>query len=187
MDMGTAGTIEAWVWSEGVDGMVFNKWREIQEDKQLVVLGGGVSGFAWDGGAGGYVDSGTCVLPEGAWAHAAFVWDGTGRRIYVDGELCGSDSVVLDVRNSTGPAHIGGIYRDSQQVPPMQGFLRQVRLSGVARYSTDFTPADLSTDADTLALWALDEAAGTSAADGSGNGNTGTISGATWAPVPCTP
>lgn len=66
-----------------------------------------------------------------------------------------------------------------------QGQLNWVRISNIARHTSNFTPPSLTTcppaDANTVLRLALDEGSGTTANDTSGNSNNGTITGATWA------
>ena len=68
------------------------------------------------------------------------------------------------------------------------GLIDEVRLSSVARYTSDFVPAPrLSADQDTVALWSFD-GEGDVAQDSSGNGHHGVIVGATRSSVaPCAP
>ena len=60
----------------------------------------------------------------------------------------------------------------------------EVRISSSVRYAASFVPARrLNVDATTVALWHLDEGGGTTFADASGNGHTGTLGvGTGWAP-----
>ena len=57
-----------------------------------------------------------------------------------------------------------------------------MRITRRARYGgASFVPSPiLSADLDTVALWRFEEYAGTIAHDESGNGNDGTVHGATW-------
>lgn len=60
------------------------------------------------------------------------------------------------------------------------------RISSNARYSGTFTPDwGWTDDSNTLALWNFGEAAGTTLGDSSGNGNNGTVVGATWTEGDC--
>ena len=56
------------------------------------------------------------------------------------------------------------------------GLIDEVRISKVARYDKDFTPAKrFEPDADTLALYHFDEGQGDVLKDSSGNGHHGKI------------
>jgi hypothetical protein len=68
----------------------------------------------------------------------------------------------------------------------LRGFYSEVRLSDVARYTADFTPAPhLTADADTIGLWKLDEGSGNVADDASVLDNPGAIKGSEWQLAPC--
>jgi hypothetical protein len=63
------------------------------------------------------------------------------------------------------------------------GVIDEVRLSNVIRYTTGFTvpSGPFTADTNTAGLWHLDEGSGTTTADASGKGNTGTLqAGPTW-------
>src|SRR5262245_61746864 len=63
------------------------------------------------------------------------------------------------------------------------GIIDELRISKVARYTTNFTPqATFKPDGDTLALYHFDEGAGDVLADASGNGHHGKIVNAKWVP-----
>ena len=67
---------------------------------------------------------------------------------------------------------------------PVTGTMDEVRLSKIARYTDTFSPAcGWTTDANTVALWHLNEGRGTTVTDSSGHGHNGTLHGAptpTW-------
>ena len=66
--------------------------------------------------------------------------------------------------------------------------MNEVRISKVARYDKDFTPAQrFEPDADTLALYHFDEGSGDELKDSSGNGHHGKIVGAKWVKAEGTP
>jgi hypothetical protein len=57
----------------------------------------------------------------------------------------------------------------------------EVRISSTVRYTGAFVPqTSFTPDATTQALWHFDTGRGLTAFDSSGNGNHGTINGATW-------
>ena len=64
------------------------------------------------------------------------------------------------------------------------GLIDEIRISKIARYTTDFTPAKpaSSPTADTLALYHFDEGAGDVLTDSSGNNHHGKIVNAKWVP-----
>lgn len=186
LSFGGEGTIEAWFIKEeaGKDGFLFNKWEFAAEDKLLGVMNGLIVGFTFPVGNGFL--AGATAVPVGKWTHAAFVFSAAGSTVFRDGVADGTSTAMGSPGNSNAPARIGGIFRDGSQFAPMRGFIADVRISDIARYTATFVPPrKLATDANTKAHWKLDEGTGTTANDASGNANTGTITGATWAPVAC--
>jgi hypothetical protein len=60
----------------------------------------------------------------------------------------------------------------------INGLIDEVRISNIARYSSDFSPENsFESDENTIALYHFDEGVGTNVFDLSGNGNDGTIYG----------
>jgi hypothetical protein len=63
----------------------------------------------------------------------------------------------------------------------LYGNISQIRISNNKRYESNFSPnTTLSADANTVGYWNFNEGTGTTIIDLSGNGNDGTINGATW-------
>jgi len=135
-------------------------------------------------------------LTLGTTHHLAYVYDGSEERLYLDGQLQESRSATGNVGDGSGLPHIGAIFRDGSISSSFIGYLDTLRISDIARYTTDnFSPliGDLNSDNNTLLLYNFTESLGSSTVfDLSGNGHTGTLgagfSGATSptfsAPVP---
>jgi hypothetical protein len=64
--------------------------------------------------------------------------------------------------------------------PPDNVIHTQENVSSGTQITYTWSNPVLQADANTVALWHFDEGAGTTTADASGNGNDGTINGATW-------
>lgn len=111
--------------------------------------------------------------------HIAAVWDGSVLSLFKNGVKYGS-TAALSGGNTGNPAidfMIGG--NASNRALP--GTIDQPRLSNNARYSATFTPAVLTSDANTIDMWQLNEGSGTTSTGV--NGNMGTLSGTalpTW-------
>ena len=106
--------------------------------------------------------------------HVAGVYDGVENRLYVDGKMVRSNQ--KDAKGKPVPkkkytlGDLGFI-----------GLLDEMRISKVARYDKDFTPAKrFEPDKDTLALYHFDEGSGDELKDSSSNGHHGKIVGAKW-------
>jgi Concanavalin A-like lectin/glucanases superfamily len=70
-------------------------------------------------------------VEDGAWHHAAISWDGTVKRIYIDGQLAGEGAAVL--AGSTGASIVVGNDLDGGAViHPFTGMLHDLRLYGRA-------------------------------------------------------
>ncbi|MDA1054559.1 MAG: hypothetical protein O3C40_29360 [Planctomycetota bacterium] len=119
----------------------------------------------------------------GQLVHLAGVFDGSHVKLFVDGILQ-DDSVKLDghLNPSTMPITIGANPGRSFTVTNFfHGVIDEVRISKVARYSGNFTPASRFTpDDDTMALYHFDEGQGEIVHDASENGHHGLIQNATW-------
>jgi formylglycine-generating enzyme required for sulfatase activity len=121
------------------------------------------------------------------WWHLAVTMDETEYAIYIDGQLEASGTLA-DASNEGAYAPAIAVTDCINNVglcPYKYGYselsLSTIRISDNIRYGSDFTPASfLTDDANTAALWLIDEGAGSSIDDSSGNGWNGTVNGATW-------
>ena len=112
----------------------------------------------------------TTVLASGQWYHLAATYGGGSIRTYVNGVASTATSAGTLTQ---GPSvSIGGL----AGYPYYNGVIDEIRVSNVARYTGNFTPpGTFGNDANTLALWRLDELSGQTAADASASGNTVTL------------
>ena len=129
---------------------------------------------------------------DGEWHHWMLYNDVlaiTGSKVYVDGTL-------LDVSSyhSTGtllthsqPLTIGSYQNNStNEGRHFSGSIKEFsvfpgdKTSNASTYYNNGTPYDVTNEADLQGYWRMDENQGTIAYDSSGEGNNGTIDGATW-------
>jgi hypothetical protein len=117
-------------------------------------------------------------VPRHQLIHVAGVYDGQAEiRFYVNGQLQ-SRTPAQSVKPSPLPVTLGNNYLGGAG---FLGRMNEVRISKVARYDTDFTPAKrFEPDGDTIALYHFDEGEGAVLKDTSGNGHHGEIVGAKW-------
>lgn len=122
-----------------------------------------------------------CSTPSlNTWTHIAASYDGTTLRLYKNGTLC--NSAVITVVNTTAENFLIGQASFPNGNYPMK--VDDVRVSNVARYTSNFTPqtTQFETDVSTKLLYHFDENGDDprntgKAIDASGNGNHGTITG----------
>ena len=128
----------------------------------------------------------TYPIPYNQWMHVAGVYDGSELRLYVDGNLIASEAFsgpISDSRNEdiVVNRHVWASGSSSR----LSGYLDELRISGVARYSDNFAPPafDFSSDDQTLGLWHFDSSTGLMLDDSdyghhgtpSGTGSTGAV------------
>jgi len=184
-NMSSSTTIEAVVkfdTSSSGGGMIYNQWRNFQEDKA----------FAFDATSNqlvGYLNIGSPVFAGGPvgldkWRHLAYVYDGSEERLYVDGQLVASQSSSGDIPDGTSGRQtvIGAI--DRSVAPPdffrnsFIGEMESLRISSVTRYSgASFTPhsGDFLLDSDALLIFNFDETPGSNSVTDLVSGAVGTF------------
>jgi len=188
LDLGTEYTLEAWIYPsvENASGRVFTKWVQSAEDKSLYLSDGFVRVTVFGSAAGGDVSlQGSYPLAGGSWHHVAVSVGGGTARLFVDG-IDDVDSPVIPAApaNQSSPIWLGSAFRDGAQQPGLQGYISDVRVSSIARYTTSFLPElGLAADVNTLALWHIsDGAPATTVADNGPQSLTGAIGElSTWA------
>ena len=177
---GSVLTVEAWV-----------KVNELERGNQTIVSKG------FRGSSLGYMirinhlDSLTFDIGDGSgcsasdafpisklneWVHVAGVYSSPNSVLYLNGSAFASNNSTCSLGSTDDDLHIG-----SMTTAFFFGHIDEVRVSSVARYSTNFIPEDeFSSDQDTLGLWHFDEGTGNTTTDSSPNGNDGTLEGPTW-------
>jgi len=122
--------------------------------------------------------------------HVAGVYDERGRmRLFVDGKPQNQPLELWSPAPTAVPnenLQIVAAKNDPLRIGMYDyvGMLREVRVSQGVRYESEFTPQRrLTADADTLALYHLDENTGDVLKDSSGHGHHGKIVGAKWVRV----
>ena len=119
-------TIEAWFNIRSV-GDELN--TILANDEYEIHISGASKIFVWDNGADSF--EGTTTIQTNIWYHVAFVNDGTGRRIFLNGILDGQSESSSPLGNAPQELWIGN---DPQ--PPSRhfsGLIDEVRIWNVAR------------------------------------------------------
>ena len=123
---------------------------------------------------------------EPRWYHIAYVWDTEdSMRVFIDGKMSqdiepnSEGEVCLPVYGGVQQIVIGSgaVNLLDSRYETFRGTIDEVRLSAIARYKSDFTPATQPFEVDgyTVALWHFDEGSGDIAEDATGNGFTGLL------------
>lgn len=107
--------------------------------------------------------------------HVAAVRSQGQVRLYVEGILVAFDEAPERLADSQSSFIIGDKF---------SGWLEDIRISNVSRYSSNFTPGErLEPDDGTLALYRADEGEGATLQDSSGHGHQANLTGAQWSKV----
>jgi hypothetical protein len=131
----------------------------------------------------GYQESALIELTIGAWTHMAITLDSTSVKLYLNGILAATLTrtagatmgALNDIALGGHGAKGGGVYSDYRLY---DNALTQAQVLTDMYTPLNWTPS-VSVPASTVE-WAADEGTGTTVADSSGNGNTGTASSAGW-------
>ncbi len=122
--------------------------------------------------------------------HVAGVWDGKELALYFEGKLVsrGTKGTFPTKHRHASKSVLGAaiLVEGGRERPKWfcRGTIDEVRISSTARYANDFTPPKRhEPDAQTLALYHVDEGQGDVLPDASGNGHHGKIVGAKWVRV----
>ena len=117
---------------------------------------------------------GNTTVTTGVLHHVAGVFDGSQLRVYLDGLQDGSKASTFAPRSGTTNLEVG-ISGGLAFAFPFSGLIDEARVSTGAVYTANFTTQGcLTASAQTKGLWKFD---GQTAADSSGNGNTGSLQG----------
>jgi Concanavalin A-like lectin/glucanases superfamily len=145
--------------------------------------------------------SGRTDDPVGRWSYLTLVYDGSMLRLFLNGDQVASQRTTGAVKSTGSPLWLGGNHPYGEY---FDGLIDEARV-----YDRALTEAEIRVDMETpvaaggaagerpnlvpgsravrsptagpVAAYSFDEATGSSAGDRSGNGNVGTVTGATWA------
>jgi hypothetical protein len=123
--------------------------------------------------------------PVDRWSHLAVTYDGLTLRLFVDGTQVSRRAITGTILRTSHPLWIGGNRPYGEyfggMIDEVRVYDRALSPSQVkAEMSTPIVSGRISTAAGLVGAYAFDAGSGTVAADASGNGNAGTIRGATW-------
>jgi hypothetical protein len=122
------------------------------------------------------------AAPLGQWLHLVGTFDGTDVKLYVNGALQFSSPHSGTLQTDTTGLTIGANYNDAAHTAQevFNGKIDEVNVYAQALTAQDVAALYVTKSGPIVRL-ALDEGTGTTAADSSGNGNSGTLqNGASW-------
>ncbi|MEP6663109.1 MAG: LamG domain-containing protein, partial [Verrucomicrobiota bacterium] len=151
----------------------------------VVVQNGRLRGFYLRSFASIALDvTSTAIVADGAWHHAAMVVDVSGGKLFLDGTNVGTGtwSGTPGATTSVEPLQIGRYYNYAQR---FSGTIDEVAVWNRALTTNEILLQKnlllAGNEANLVAYWRLDEGTGTTTADASGLGHTGTLlSNAVW-------
>jgi len=124
------------------------------------------------------------AVNEGQWHHVAGTYDGQYIKLYIDGNLITETAFSADVNWDQGTQYGPSIGGGNDQCPTFDG-----NISEMSFWNTSLTQEQIQSNLDTellgseeglVAHWNFNEGEGTTLNDLTGNGNHGTINGASW-------
>ena len=138
-------TAEAWVrpaTNSGVLG-IFSK-RSFTSESGLEFVCYALNGYSYlvvseNGTNWSYNSAGSEAIPADQWTHVAFVKNGTSVAVYVNGALSQSGTLGGNVYDGNESFFIGSGGYDGHL---FDGYIDEVRVTKVARYTAAFTPPD---------------------------------------------
>ncbi len=140
--------------------------------------------------------TGTTVVTSNVWHHAAATYDGTTWNLYLDGNLDKTLAINAPANTAVTSATAIGSALTTAGVAAgfFQGQIDEARIWSTARSQGQIQSTmntEIGATAGLAGLWHMNEGSGTTTADASGGGNTGTLTaGPTWvagAPFDTTP
>jgi len=120
------------------------------------------------------------------WYYVSATYDGTTMRMYVDGILQSETRTISSpIDTGTGESLIGslgsGVYRMNGSIDDVRIYNRALSQSEISKLYTSGTAIRKQvSNSGLVGYWSMNEGRGNKATDSSGQGNTGTITGATW-------
>ncbi len=178
-------TVEAWIRPDSLSSSemgIAGTWDDVSGNNRtyfLWILNGKASFYVAHNGGGDFANvNGVTALQVGTWYHIAGTFDGTNLRIYVNGVLEGTTTSAGAINTNSKPFFIGRQDAgDGNRY--FAGAIDDVRVWSTARSASaiqaNMGDALVGNEAGLAGYWKLDEGSGTTTADATANGNTGTL------------
>ena len=180
----SAGTVSMWIKldSTSINGVLIKADVDTNNQLGMAYLNSTTKmRFQYKaGGTNTKIDHSVSIENDGNWHHVVVTWDTSADQLkgYIDGSQVGSTVTGLGTWSGTINAFRVGAnsIADNSYV---NGHIDQVAIfTSVVSASTLYnsgTPYDLSSISNLVGYWEMNEGSGTSVADSSGTGNTGTL------------
>ena len=180
----SAGTISMWIKldSTSINGVLIKADVDTNNQLGMAYLNSTTKmRFQYKaGGTNTKIDHSVSIENDGNWHHVVVTWDTSADQVkgYIDGSQVGSTVTGLGTWSGTINAFRVGAnsIADNSYV---NGHIDQVAIfTSVVSASTLYNsgaPYDLSSISNLVGYWEMNEGSGTSVADSSGTGNTGTL------------
>jgi hypothetical protein len=178
-------TVEAWIRPDSLSSSemgIAGTWDDVSGNNRtyfLWILNGKASFYVAQNGGGDFANvNGVTALQVGTWYHIAGTFDGTNLRIYVNGVLEGTTTSAGAINTNSKPFFIGRQDAgDGNRY--FAGAIDDVRVWSTARSASaiqaNMGDALVGNEAGLAGYWKLDEGSGTTTADATANGKTGTL------------
>jgi hypothetical protein len=115
-------------------------------------------------------------MPLNKWTHIAATYNGSSLNVYVNGTLTGTVANTSGLPTGTDAWYFGKASSGSNLFP---GTMDEIRIWNVARSQSDINSNKntviSTTSSGLVGYYKLDESLGSTAADATGNGYTGTV------------
>ncbi|MEM7516625.1 MAG: LamG domain-containing protein, partial [Planctomycetota bacterium] len=169
-DLGTAGTLEAWIRRDNASGLnnfISCGGLSLRHNGNTALISASISATNSVSSAG--------ALPPGDWVHVAGSYDGSDIRIYVNGVLEGTTSHPGTLSGTTNLL-LGSL---NGSIGNAAGAMDEVRIWSTARSDADilanFNVELDGTEAGLVGYYKFNEASGQAIVDSSMAGNSGTL------------
>jgi hypothetical protein len=179
-----AGTVSAWIKldSTSANDVIF-KFDVDTNNQATIAYINSTAKMRFQYKAGGTtkkIDHSVSIENDGNWHHVVITWDTSADELkgYIDGSAVGSTQTGLGTWSGSINAFAIGknsIANNSYWTGHIDQFAIFTSVVSASTLYNSGTPYDLSGISDLIGYWEMNEGSGTSVADSSGTGNTGTL------------
>ncbi|MFA7171519.1 MAG: LamG domain-containing protein, partial [Candidatus Paceibacterota bacterium] len=180
LNTGAYETVSAWVKRDNQLELYGGIYSDGGTDRRILISSSVLLAQYKIGGIVYSASVSSSYIPFGVWTHTVFTYDGTEICLWVNGVKRASTPATGIIRNPYQFFRIGWGHNETYH---FTGSIDDVRIYNRALSAdeiSDLYNGNQIDDAGLVGYWGFDEGIGSTTADLSGNGNTGTIDGATF-------